>query len=67
MTKKRTNDMTMKRRDLLQKGMAGLGIAGLSGSVLSPSLSGRAAEAAAAAMANDKILVILELSGAMTV
>jgi len=63
MTKKRTNDMTMKRRDLLQKGMAGLGIAGLSGSVLSPSLFGRAAEAAAAAMANNKILVILELSG----
>jgi uncharacterized protein (DUF1501 family) len=53
----------MKRRDLLRKGMTGLGIAGLSGSVLAPSLLGRAAEAAATAMANDKILVILELSG----
>ena len=53
----------MKRRELLRKGMTGLGVAGLTGSVLRPSLFGRAAEAAAAAMVNEKILVILELSG----
>jgi len=63
MNKKRTNNITMNRRDLLRKGMAGLGVAGLAGGVLTPSLFGRAAEAAAAAMANNKILVILEMSG----
>lgn len=53
----------IKRRELLRRGMTGLGIAGLSGSILAPSILGRAAEAAAAAMANNRILVILELSG----
>ena len=53
----------MNRRDLLRKGMTGLGIAGLTGTALAPLLFGRAAEAAATAAANGKILVILELSG----
>ena len=53
----------MNRRELLQKGMAGLGIAGLSGTIMAPSLFSQAAQAAAVARANDKILVILELSG----
>lgn len=56
-------DKKMNRRDLLRKGMTGLGIAGLTGTALAPSLFGRAAEAAATAAANGKILVILELSG----
>ena len=56
-------DRKLNRRDLLQKGMAGLSIAGLGGTALVPSLLGRAAEAAAVAAANGKILVILELSG----
>ena len=56
-------DRKLNRRDLLQKGMAGLSIAGLGGTALAPSLLGRAAEAAAVAAANGKILVILELSG----
>ena len=63
MSKKRIPETTLNRRELLRKGMAGMGVAGLTGSILAPSLFGRAAEAAAAAMANDKILVILELSG----
>jgi uncharacterized protein (DUF1501 family) len=58
----------LKRRDLLRTGMAGLGlgagIATLSSNFMTPSLLGRAAEAAAAqAAANGKILVVLELSG----
>jgi uncharacterized protein (DUF1501 family) len=53
----------MKRREVLQKGMAGLGIAGLSGAALAPSMLGRVAEAQALAAANGKILVVLELSG----
>lgn len=57
------NSNTLNRRELLRKGMAGLGVAGLSGTILSPSLLSRAAEAAALARANNKILVILELSG----
>jgi uncharacterized protein (DUF1501 family) len=63
MNKNRMFSTPMKRRELLRKGMTGLGVAGLTGSVLAPSLLGRAAEAAAAAVANNKILVILELSG----
>ncbi|MBT8145318.1 MAG: hypothetical protein KJN90_00610, partial [Gammaproteobacteria bacterium] len=63
MNKNGISSKLMKRRDLLQKGMTGLGVAGLTGSVLTPSLFGRAAEAAAAALSNEKILVILELSG----
>jgi uncharacterized protein (DUF1501 family) len=43
--------------------MSGLGIAGLSGTILAPTLFSQAAHAAAAARANGKILVILELSG----
>ncbi|HBW83137.1 MAG: hypothetical protein CMD92_07010 [Gammaproteobacteria bacterium] len=43
--------------------MAGLGLAGMSGTSLVPSLIGQAAHAAAAAQDNEKILVILELSG----
>jgi len=57
------NNEKLNRRDLLRKGMAGLGIAGLSGTIMAPSLFSRAAEAAAMARANSKILVILELSG----
>ena len=57
------NNEKLNRRDLLRKGMAGLGIAGLGGTIMAPSLFSRAAEAAAMARANDKILVILELSG----
>ena len=57
----------MNRRELLRAGVTGLGVAGLGGTFLgpamAPSLLGRAAEAAAAAAANGKILVILELSG----
>lgn len=40
-----------------------MGIAGLAGSSLAPSMFGRVAEAAATAASNGKILVILELSG----
>ena len=53
----------LKRRDVLRKGMGAVGIAGLAGSSLAPSMFGRVAEAAASAAANGKILVILELSG----
>lgn len=54
---------TLTRREILRKGMAGISLAGLSGAVLAPSLFGQAAQAAAAAPDNEKILVILELSG----
>ena len=47
MNKSRPFSAPINRRDLLRKGMAGLGIAGLTGNVLGPSLFGRAAEAAA--------------------
>ncbi len=57
------NNKTLNRRDLLRKGMAGLGVAGLGGTIIAPSLFSRAAEAAAIARANNKMLVILELSG----
>lgn len=63
MKKKTVGQKQMNRRELLQKGMAGLGIAGLSGTIMAPSLFSQAAQAAAVARANDKILVILELSG----
>lgn len=63
MKKKTVGQNKMNRRELLQKGMAGLGIAGLSGTIMAPSLFSQAAQAAAVARANDKILVILELSG----
>lgn len=53
----------MKRREVLQKGLAGMGIAGLAGTTLAPSMFGRIAEAQALAAANGKILVVLELSG----
>ncbi len=51
------------RRALLKKGLAGLGIAGLNANFLAPSLLGQAAQGAAAALAGNKILVVLELSG----
>lgn len=58
---------TLQRREILRAGISGLGIAGLGGTVLgpamAPSLFGSVAEAADAAAANGKILVILELSG----
>ena len=54
---------SIKRREILRKGMAGLGVAGLGGAILKPSALSRVAEAAAMAEANGKILVILELSG----
>ena len=54
---------TLTRREILRRGMAGISLAGLSGTVLAPSLIAQAAHAAAAAQANEKILVILELSG----
>lgn len=63
MKKKIVGQNKINRRELLQKGMAGLGIAGLSGTIMAPSLFSQAAQAAAVARANDKILVILELSG----
>lgn len=53
----------MKRREVLQKGLAGMGIAGLAGTTLAPSMFGQIAEAQALAAANGKILVVLELSG----
>ena len=53
----------MKRREVLQKGLAGMGIAGSAGATLAPSMFGRIAEAQALAAANGKILVVLELSG----
>ena len=62
-SKNRLFNPKLNRRELLRKGMAGLGVAGLGGTVLAPSLLSQAAHAAAAARANDKILVILELSG----
>ena len=63
MTLKSTLSKTINRREILQKGMAGLGIAGIGASILKPSALSRVAEAAALAEANGKILVILELSG----
>ncbi|MEZ5490191.1 MAG: DUF1501 domain-containing protein [Gammaproteobacteria bacterium] len=63
MTSRNLLNQAIKRRDLLKKGLAGLSVAGLSGNILAPSVLGRAAEAAAAAPRNDRILVILELSG----
>ena len=42
----------LKRREVLRKGMGALGIAGLAGSSLAPSMFGRVAEAAASAAAN---------------
>lgn len=53
----------IKRREVLSQGMGALGIAGMAGSTLAPSMFGRVAEAAATAAASGKILVILELSG----
>ena len=53
----------MKRREVLQKGLAGMGVAGLAGATLAASMFGRVAEAQALAAANGKILVVLELSG----
>lgn len=61
--KKRRFSPKLTRREILLKGMAGLGLAGMSGTNLVPSLIGQAAHAAAAAQDNEKILVILELSG----
>tara|TARA_B100001057_G_scaffold138818_2_gene138472 strand:+ start:3157 stop:4407 length:1251 start_codon:yes stop_codon:yes gene_type:complete len=61
--KKRRFSPKLTRREILLKGMAGLGLAGMSGTSLVPSLIGQAAHAAAAAQDNEKILVILELSG----
>jgi uncharacterized protein (DUF1501 family) len=60
MKNNRNIGIKIKRRDLLRKGIAGLGIAGLNGTVLAPSLFTRAAKAATV---DDRILVILELSG----
>ena len=63
MTLKSNFTKRIKRREILRKGMAGLGIAGLGGAILKPSALSRVAEAAALAEATGKILVILELSG----
>ena len=63
MTLKSNLTTRIKRREILRKGMAGLGVAGLGGAILKPSALSRVAEAAAMAEANGKILVILELSG----
>ena len=63
MTLKSNLTKRIKRREILRKGMAGLGVAGLGGGILMPSALSRVAEAAALAEANGKILVILELSG----
>ncbi len=63
MKKHTIGNKTIDRRELLRKGMTGLGIAGLGGTIMAPSLFSRAAEAAAVARANGKVLVILELSG----
>ena len=46
MTKKSALHNTLNRRELLRKGMSALSVAGLSGSVLAPSLFSKAAEAA---------------------
>lgn len=65
-SKRSQNTLSKKpldRRSLLKGGLAGLGIAGLGAHSLAPTLFGKAAEAAAAAGDNDRILVILELSG----
>ena len=61
--KKRRFSPKLTRREILLKGMAGLGLAGMSGTSFVHSLIGQAAHAAAAAQDNEKILVILELSG----
>ena len=57
----------LNRRNLLRRGMAGLGlgaaIGALGSTFVAPSLFGRVAEAAAQAATNGKVLVILELSG----
>lgn len=53
----------MNRREMLGKSLGALGVAGFAGSPLAPSMFGNVAEAAAAAAANGKILVVLELSG----
>ena len=63
MNKKNLFKQKLKRRDVLKKGMTSLGVAGLFGGTLPPSILSRAAEAASIAEANGKILVILELSG----
>ena len=63
MKSKKLFDNKLKRREVLRKGMAGLGIAGLTGTALAPSMLARVAEAQALAAANGKILVVLELSG----
>ena len=63
MTSKAIVNNKIKRREILRRGMAGLGIAGISASMLKPSAFTSVAEAAALAEANGKILVILELSG----
>ena len=63
MTLKSNLTKRIKRREILRKGMAGLGVVGLGGAILKPSALSRVAEAAALAEANGKILVILELSG----
>ena len=63
MTLKSNLTKRIKRREILRKGMASLGVAGLGGAILKPSALSRVAEAAALAEANGKILVILELSG----
>ena len=62
MTLKSTLRKTINRRKILQKGMAGLGIAGIGASIFKPSALSRVAEAAALAEANGKILVILVFS-----
>ena len=58
MTSKAIVNNKIKRREILRRGMAGIGA-----SMLKPSAFTSVAEAAALAEANGKILVILELSG----
>lgn len=66
MNKQRTG-RTSTRRSFIEASLKGIGLgAGLAtvgGNAIMPSLLGRAAEAAANAAANNKILVVLELSG----
>lgn len=64
-TKQKLPTTTLKRRQLLRRGMTVLGVAGLGSHLLAPSLLSRVAhaQAQASARANDKILVVLELSG----
>ena len=52
---------TLNRRNLLRRGMAGLGlgIGALGSTFVAPSMFGRVAEAAAQAAANGRVLVIL--------